>query len=79
MTRHLETLERAGLIKTSERGAEGGYVFNPRQVESLAGQLAGLRETVDLSESQLGEADRKILAHFLEADGSLRQIPLQPK
>jgi hypothetical protein len=79
LIRHLETLEKAGLVKTSNGGAEARYSFNPRQVENLAGQLSGLRETADLSESPLEENERKILANFLEADGRIKQLPNQPK
>jgi hypothetical protein len=79
LIRHLETLEKAGLVKTGNGGAEGRYIFNPRQVENLAGQLSGLRESADLSGSPLEETERKMLTHFLEADGRIKQLPNQPK
>jgi hypothetical protein len=55
--------------------ADGVYDLNEKAVETLArGQFEGKRESYVPQENQKEDA-RKVLKNFLNADGSLKQIP----
>jgi len=69
--RHLEQLTSSGVVSE----ADGVYNLNEKAIESLArGQFEGKRETYIAKESE-EEDVRKVLKTYLNADGTLRQIP----
>ncbi len=73
VTRHLEQLAAAGVL--SEAG--GRYELDEKAIQSLARlQLAGAHESY-VPAPDLDEKARRVLGTFLNADGSLKQIPLQ--
>jgi len=69
--RHLEQLTTSGVIRE-----EGGvYELDERAVESLArGQFEGKRPEFE-AKSDKQEDVRRVLRNFLNADGTLKQIP----
>ena len=70
---HLSFLMHVGVI--SETG--GVYDLNEQAIESLArGQFEGKRPSYEADEEKAEDA-RKVLKNFLNADGSLKQIPPQ--
>lgn len=70
VTRHLEQLTASGVVSE----ADGVYELNEKAIESLArGQFEGKRPSYDAKEAD--EDVRKVLKNFLNADGSLKQIP----
>jgi hypothetical protein len=70
VNRHLEQLTASNVV----REAEGLYTLDEKAIESLArGQFEGKRPVY---ESKEGKEDvRKVLKSFVQADGSLKQIP----
>jgi hypothetical protein len=76
VTRHLAYLEEAGLVTTQD---ETVYRFNPKQLEKIAREYLGGPRPVYQSGNDVDEDDRKVLKAFVNPDGSLKQIPLQPK
>jgi hypothetical protein len=74
VTRHMEQLLAAGAL----REAAGLYELDEKAIEALARlQLGGPRESY-VPAPDLDEKARRVLAAFLNADGTLKQIPLQP-
>lgn len=68
---HLSFLMHVGVVNESD----GVYDLNERTIESLArGQFEGKRESYVPSEEQQEDV-RKVLKTFLNADGTLKQIP----
>lgn len=76
VTRHLAYLEEAGLVSPQD---ETTYRFNPKQLEKIARQYLGGPRPVFQSGGDVAEDERKVLKAFVNTDGSLKQIPLQPK
>ena len=73
INRHLEQLVASGVV--GER--EGTYQLNEKAIENLArGQFEGKRAAYQADQEE-PEDVRKVLKNFLNADGSLRQIPPQ--
>ncbi len=68
---HLSFLAHIGVVHETE----GVYDLDEKTIESLArGQLEGKRETYIPPENKQEDA-RKVLKNYLNADGSLKQIP----
>ncbi len=68
---HLSFLTEVGVI----REIEGVYDLNEKAIESLArGQFAGKRKSYVPPEEEQEDV-RKVLKNFLNADGTLKQIP----
>jgi hypothetical protein len=76
VTRHLAYLEEAGLVSSQD---ETVYRFNPKQLERIARQYLGGPRPVFQAGSEVDNDERKVLKAFVNPDGSLKQIPLQPK
>ena len=73
INRHLEQLLASGVV----REAEDVYQLNEKAIEALArGQFAGKRRSYEASQEE-PEDVRKVLKSFLNADGTLKQIPPQ--
>src|SRR5215813_6971260 len=71
VNRHLEQLTASGVV----REAEGVYDVDEKAVESLArGQFEGKRPTFE-AKGEKHDDVRKVLKSYLNADGSLKQIP----
>ena len=69
--RHLQQLTASGVVGE----ADGAYDLNEKAIESLArGQFEGRRKSYVPQEDQKEDA-RKVLKNFLNADGTLKQIP----
>jgi hypothetical protein len=74
-SRHLEQLTASGAVHE----ADGVYELNEKAIESLArGQFEGKRP-VYIPEEDQEEDVRKVLKVFLNADGTIKQIPLEDK
>jgi len=72
--RHLFHLEHGGILI---RSVDGVYELDTQGVESLVRhQLEGTRPAY-LPDSTMKEDARKVLAGYLNPDGSIKQIPLQ--
>ena len=70
---HLAFLVHVGVISQTE----GVYDLNEKSIESLArGQFEGKRPSYEANQEKPEDA-RKVLKNFLNADGSLKQIPPQ--
>ena len=68
---HLSYLTHVGIVNESD----GSYDLNEKAIETLArGQFQGKRESYIPPEDQ-DEDVRKVLKSFLNADGTLKQIP----
>jgi hypothetical protein len=68
---HLEFLVHVGIINETD----GFYDLNEKAIESFArGQFEGKRPTYEAKEEK-PEDVRKVLKNFLNADGTLKQIP----
>jgi DNA-binding transcriptional ArsR family regulator len=73
--RHLERLTASGVVSE----ADGFYDLNEKAIESLArGQFEGKRLVYVPDENQ-EEDVRKVLKAYLNADGTIKQIPLEGK
>jgi hypothetical protein len=71
VNRHLEQLTASGVVSE----ADGVYELNEKAVESIArGQFEGKRPTYEAKEEKQEDV-RKVLRAFVNADGSLKQIP----
>jgi len=71
INRHLEQLIASGVV----READGVYQLNEKAIEHLArGQFEGKRPTYEVNEEK-PEDVRKVLKNYLNADGTLKQIP----
>ena len=71
MMRHLEQLTASGVVSE----ADGVYDLNEKAIESLArSQFEGKRPSYVPKENQEEDA-RKVLKNYLNADGTIRQIP----
>jgi hypothetical protein len=70
---HLAFLAEVGVIHETD----GAYDLDEKAIESLArGQFEGKRPSYEASQEE-PEDVRKVLKSFLNADGTLKQIPLQ--
>ena len=70
---HLSFLAHVGVVHETE----GVYDLDEKAIESFArGQFEGKRPSYEASQEE-PEDVRKVLKNFLNADGSLKQIPLQ--
>src|SRR5512141_3197308 len=68
---HLAFLVHVGVVNETE----GAYDLDEKAIEALArGQFEGKREEYTLPPNQQDHA-RKVLKNYLNADGSLKQIP----
>jgi len=73
--RHLTFFERLGVV----RKQNDLYILNPDGVDSLARrQFDGQPRESYAPAPDLSEQRRKVLKAYLNADGSLKQIPSQP-
>src|SRR5258706_634622 len=73
VTRHLEQLTASSVVYE----AEGVYVLDEKAIESLArGQFEGKRPVYE-AKSEKQDDVRKVLKAYLNADGTLKQIPPQ--
>jgi hypothetical protein len=73
VNRHLDQLVASNVVSE----ANGLYDLNEKAIESLArGQFEGKRPAYEVSQEE-PEDVRKVLKSFLNADGSLKQIPPQ--
>jgi DNA-binding transcriptional ArsR family regulator len=73
--RHLEQLTGSGAVSE----ADGVYDLNEKAIESLArGQFEGKR-SVYVAEEDQEEDVRKVLKAYLNADGTIRQLPQEGK
>jgi hypothetical protein len=71
VTRHLEQLTASSVVHE----ADGVYLLDEKAIESLArGQFEGKRPTYE-AKAEKQEDVRKVLKNFLNADGTLKQIP----
>jgi len=71
VTRHLEQLSASGIV--SEVG--GVYELNEKAIDSLArGQFKGKRPEFEAKHEKQDNV-RRVLKNFLNADGTLKQIP----
>jgi hypothetical protein len=71
INRHLEQLTGSGVVSE----ADGVYDLNEKAIESLArGQFQGKRPSYVPKDDQEEDA-RRVLKNFLNADGTLKQIP----
>jgi hypothetical protein len=71
VNRHLEQLTVSGVVHE----ADGVYDLDEKAVESLArGEFAGKRPAYEAKDEKK-EGVRKVLKTFLNADGTLKQIP----
>ena len=69
--RHLEQLTASGVVSE----ADGVYDLNEKAIESLArGQFEGKRPQYEAKDAKQEDV-RKVLKNFLNADGTLKQIP----
>lgn len=72
---HLSFLVHVGVV----READGRYELDEKSVESLArGQFEGKRAAYE-SKEEMPEDVRKVLKAYLNSDGTLKQIPMDPK
>lgn len=76
ISRHLEILKNAQLVSSITTGEEFRYQFNPKAIQ----QLARLKLSVPpkpnaLLDVDLDDNQRKIVANYTNADGSLKAIP----
>jgi hypothetical protein len=70
---HLAFLVHVGVVSETD----GLYDLNEKAVESFArGQFEGKRPSYEADQEE-SESARKVLKNFLNADGSLKQIPPQ--
>ena len=73
--RHLEQLTASGIVSE----ADGVYHLNEKAIESLArGQFEGKRPVYAPEEDQEQDV-RKVLKAYLNADGTIRQLPPEGK
>jgi ArsR family transcriptional regulator len=72
---HLSFLAQAGVV----REEDGVYELDEKSIESLArGQFAGKRPMYEAAEEK-PEDVRKVLKAYLNADGTIKQIPQEEK
>lgn len=72
---HLSFLIHVGVL----READGVYDLDEKAIESLArGQFEGKRPVYEAKEEKQEDV-RKVLKAFLNADGTIKQIPLEDK
>jgi hypothetical protein len=72
VNRHLEQLTASGVVHE----AEGVYKLDEKAIESLArGQFKGKRPIYEAKDEKQDDV-RKVLKNYLNADGTLKQIPL---
>ena len=75
VNRHLEQLTGSGVVSE----ADGVYDLNEKAIKSLArGQFEGKRPVYVPEENQ-EEDVRKVLKTYLDADGTIRQLPQEGK
>ena len=75
VSRHLEQLTGSGVVSE----ADGVYDLNEKAIESLArGQFEGKRP-VYVPDEDREEDVRKVLKAYLNADGTIRQLPHEGK
>jgi len=75
VSRHLEQLKASGVV----REAEGVYDLDEKAIESLArGQFEGKRPKYEAKEEKQEDV-RKVLKAYLNADGTIKQIPQEGK
>lgn len=75
VNRHLEQLATSGVV----REAEGVYDLDEKAIESLArSQFEGKRPVYEAKEEEQPDV-RKVLKAYLNADGTIKQIPQEGK
>jgi hypothetical protein len=77
---HLDLLEQAGLVALSP-GTQGVvYQLKTKDLEAFARQQLASRHAPPFSPpGDYSDEERKIIANYARRDGTLKQIPLQPK
>ena len=74
-TRHLEQLTASGVVHE----ADGVYDLDEKAIETLArGQFEGKRPVYEAKEEKQEDV-RKVLKAYLNADGTIKQIPQEGK
>jgi hypothetical protein len=74
-TRHLEQLAASGVVHE----ADGVYDLDERAIETLArGQFEGKRPVYEAHEEKQEDV-RKVLKTYLNADGTIKQLPQEGK
>jgi len=71
---HLTFLVRVGVLRESD----GLYELHTTSLEELARSQLSEQRPAYVPAPDLDEKSRKVLAAYLNADGTLKQIPLQP-
>jgi len=80
ISRHLQVLEDANLVISTDCGGNKLYSFNPKYIELIARQqLEQPRDELDLSLFDLPGYQKKTIAKYTRANGSLKLIPSQSK
>ena len=75
VNRHLEQLTASGVV----READGIFDLDEKAIETLArGQFEGKRPVYEAKEEKQEDV-RKVLKAYLNADGTIKQIPLEGK
>ena len=75
VNRHLEQLTASGVVRESD----GVYHLDEKAIETLArGQFEGRRQIYESKEDK-PEDVRKVLKAYLNADGTIKQIPQEGK
>jgi hypothetical protein len=71
---HLAFLEHVGVISQTD----GMYELQPDHLEKLARSQLAVERPAYVPKPELDSKSRKILKAYLNADGSIKQVPLQP-
>lgn len=79
-TRHVERLMEIGLIKFTNRHGVAVYYLDTANLEQTAKRLlAQPKQLAPAAQTAPTEFARKVLGEFLNADGTIKEFPAQPK
>jgi DNA-binding HxlR family transcriptional regulator len=78
LARHLEKLIEAGLVQFEMKAKTVRYKLHLETARKLAARLTPRSPAPILSED-VADFDRRVLAHYLSADGAIKEIPAQDK
>jgi hypothetical protein len=76
--KHLARLAEAGLVE-GPNGAGQTYRLRLNHVHALAGQLLAHEKAAVPAEAAAGDFERKVLAEFLQPDGTIKEYPVGEK
>jgi len=71
---HLAFLEHVGMVSQKD----GLYELQPDHLEKLARSQLAVERPTYVPAPELDSKSRKVLKAYLNADGSIKQVPLQP-